>query len=462
MAKKKNKTHYVCEECGYDSPKFFGLCPECGEGLGKEFKESSKPKSRLGGYAGAIDNKVYKASEVESEKRSSRVSTGIGELDRVLGGGLVTDSVNIISGPPGIGKSTLLIKVATSISSLMTSMYISGEESLKQIVDRGKRLNLNLDEILLYAETNVENIIQRMEENDVKFAIIDSIQTIESEDCDGEKGGAAQLKHCTHKLTAYCKEHNIALFIVGHITKDGSMAGPKQLEHIIDASLSIEGDENGRYRLLRAAKNRFGEVNEVGVFAMTDKGMVEVKNPSKIFLSNTGAEMAGSVILVSRDGTRPILFEVQALVCETNADKPLMVTSGLPYNKINLILAILRKHMNLSFFHDVFFSVVGGIDIPNSETGAHLASAFAIMSSYYDRPIPNNVCFFGEMGLTGEIRPVPNGEDRIKEAAKHGFEKIVVPKGNVSKGMVEKFKEIEIITVSNVMDVQRVFDDIAS
>lgn len=462
----KSKIYYMCNECGNELPQWKGKCPECGSPDIKEFKESklTTKKTRDKGYAGASGGGVLTINDVNNEnKEERRLSTGSNELDRVFGGGAVEGSVSMLIGPPGIGKSTILISVANQISLKTKTLYVTGEESLGQVINRGKRLDLPLTNTLFMSETDIDTILQDVGQNQIKVCIIDSIQTMESEESNSEAGSTSQLKICTKKITRYAKQNNVTFIIVGHITKDGTMAGPKQLEHIIDCSLMIEGESSSRFRILRANKNRYGAVNEIGVFAMTEKGMKDVKNPSELFLSSSGEEgIYGSAITVSRDGTRPLLFEVQSLVSETDENQgyPQQVVYGFPHKKLSMIIAVINKYTNQKIYGDIYMSTVGGIEIPSSETGAHVSIALSLLSSHLKKAIPKGVCSFGEIGLTGEIRAVQNVEERIMEADKHEFNKIIIPQRNYNKNILNKVKNAKIIPVKNINELINVFEEL--
>jgi DNA repair protein RadA/Sms len=456
---KKSKINYVCSDCGQDFPKWVGICTSCGSGDVKEFKEAKNKVNNSSGYAGGQGKaEVLSIDEIGLEEKS-RINTGIGELDRVLGGGLVTDSVIMITGGPGIGKSTMLIDMSAKISVNTRVLYVTGEESLSQVSSRGKRLKLDMSAVRFLTETCVENIIEAASREKSQLIIIDSIQTMYSLQIDGESGSVSQLKACTKILNSFAKIKGAALILVGHITKDGSVAGPKVLEHIVDVSLHIEGESNGKYRMLRSNKNRFGETSEVGVFAMTSTGMKEIKNPSRIFLSSTEKEHQGSVVTVTQDGTRSQLFELQSLVNECRGEKPMLVTAGVHYNKIQLLSAIIKKHLQINFFHDIYISVVGGINIQQAETAIDLAIIASLLSSYEGKVISNNVCIFGEVGLTGEIRPVPNGQERVMEAKNHGFDTVIIPKANKPSAAVLKDTSFNVIMVEDILEFYNVLSN---
>jgi len=433
----KQKTQYVCNQCGAISPKWGGQCGDCGEWncLVEQLDESKEPKSgRFAGYAGS-GTKLQKLSEV-THSTTTRIATSLKELDRVLGGGLVPGSVVLLGGDPGIGKSTILLQSMCQLSQRLNAIYVTGEESAQQISMRAKRLGLAGDQLSLLTETKVETIIATAELNQPQVMVIDSIQTIYTEHLSSAPGGVAQVRESTAQLVRFAKQKGIALFVVGHVTKDGALAGPRVLEHMVDAVLYFEGERDGRYRILRAVKNRFGAVNELGVFAMTEEGLKEVQNPSAIFLSRYQQQSSGSVVTVTWEGSRPLLVEVQALVDEAHGSQAKRVAVGLDQNRLSMLLAVLSRHGGI-FCHDqdIFLNVVGGVRV--METSADLAQLLAAVSSLRNNPLPQDLIVFGEVGLAGEIRPVPNGQERIKEAKKHGFTKVITSKANAPKKTIE-------------------------
>ncbi len=453
MAKKSK--NYICKECGHEHLRWVGKCDRCKEWGSVEevdIVDTSKHKHNNGWVSSDYKN-LIKGKEVSSEVSIERVLTKIPEFDNVFGKGITVGSVNIISGEPGAGKSTILIQAICEVLNNIDSAYVSGEESLQQIRNRAKRLELNDEELFYLSETNVENIINQIESKKLKFVVIDSIQTLYSKDSDSSPGGAAQLKICTQKLTNYAKSKHVTVLIVGHVTKDGSVAGPKQIEHIVDGVFSLEGDSNSRFRLLRTSKNRFGEVNEIGIFAMTEKGMISISNPSSMFLTSENMEAVGSSVVITKEGRRSIMYEIQSLVTNSDLEIPNRLSLGINHQRVKMLLAILQKNTNIKTFKkDIYVSVVGGVQIPISDTSTDLSLAFSIYSSENDIPLSKKICSFGEVSLTGEVRPVPHGEDRIKEAAKHGFEYIFVPKGNANKSLINKYKEIKILGCSNIQE----------
>ncbi|MFT6733795.1 MAG: DNA repair protein RadA/Sms [Polaribacter sp.] len=450
----KSKIQYVCNQCGAVSPKWGGQCGDCGEWncLVEQVGADGETKTgRFAGYSGTA-SQLQKLSDVKHEN-TKRIATSLSELDRVLGGGLVPGSVVLLGGDPGIGKSTILLQVMCRLGESLNAVYVTGEESAQQISMRAKRLGLSGDKLSLLTETKVETIIataQVGEKNGSQpnVMVIDSIQTIYTEHLQSAPGGVAQVRESTAQLVRFAKQKGIALFVVGHVTKDGSLAGPRVLEHMVDAVLYFEGERDGRYRMLRAVKNRFGAVNELGVFAMTEEGLKEVQNPSAIFLSRYQQASSGSAVTVTWEGSRPLLVEVQALVDESHGSQARRVAVGLDQNRLAMLLAVLSRHGGI-FCHDqdIFLNVVGGVKV--METSADLAQLLAIVSSLRNQVLPQDLIIFGEVGLAGEIRPVPNGQERIKEAVKHGFIKAIVPKANQPKGVIEG---MDIKGVSNLQD----------
>lgn len=446
----KVRTQFVCKSCGAIHNKWNGQCNDCHawntleESIIQPSSTASAPKSsRFQSYSGDV-SQIKSISEIDL-KQIPRATTGISELDRVLGGGLVQGSVTLIGGDPGIGKSTILIQTMASLGSLR-SLYVTGEESLQQVSMRAKRLQLNPEPLRLLTETCVERIIEHASLEKPDVMVIDSIQTIHTEELTSAPGSVSQVREATARLTRFAKQTNTSLFIAGHVTKEGTLAGPRVLEHMVDTVLYFEGDPGGRYRILRAVKNRFGAVNELGVFAMTEKGLIGVSNPSAIFLSRHETPVPGSVIMVTREGTRPLLVEVQALVDESHGQQARRVVLGLEQNRIAMLLAVLHRHGGISMFdQDVFINVVGGMKI--TETAADLPLVLAALSSFRNKPHPADLVVFGEIGLAGEIRPVPNGEERLKEAAKHGFKRAIIPKGNKPQ---QTIKGMQIMTAQRL------------
>ncbi|EHQ51064.1 DNA repair protein RadA [Ectothiorhodospira sp. PHS-1] len=404
---------------------------------------------RFAGYAGTTAPQVRRLGDVSGGEQA-RTGTGISELDRVLGGGLVQGSVVLIGGDPGIGKSTLLLQTLATLPDLR-SLYVTGEESPEQVSLRGRRLGLPCDDLRLLTETCVERITAHAERERPQVMVVDSIQTIYSEQLQSAPGSVAQVRESAAVLVRYAKQTGTALFIVGHVTKEGQIAGPRVLEHMVDTVLYFEGDPGGRYRVLRAVKNRFGAVNELGVFAMLETGLKPVTNPSAIFLSRHEAPVSGSVIMVTREGTRPLMVEVQALVAESHAPQPRRITVGLEQNRLTMLLAVLHRHGGLALYdQDVFVNVVGGVRV--TETAADLPMLLAALSSFRDRPLPHELVSFGEVGLAGEIRPVPNGEERLREAVKHGFTRAIVPAGNAPRKPIDGMDVMAARRLSDVLE----------
>ncbi len=424
----RSRPQYVCRECGATSPKWAGQCGDCGAWNSlEEFQPSTAAQGpRAGGYAGEAA-RVTRLGEVPVAE-TPRVSTRISELDRSLGGGLVRGSVVLIGGDPGIGKSTLLLQVLAMLPADQT-LYVTGEESAQQVSLRGHRLGLDCSGLRLLTETQIENVIATSERERPRVLVIDSIQTLYTAALQSAPGSVSQVRESAAALVRLAKQRDITVILVGHVTKDGQLAGPRVLEHMVDTVLYFEGDPGGRYRMLRAVKNRFGAVNELGVFAMQEDGLKPVANPSAIFLSRHSRPVPGSVVMVTREGTRPLLVEVQALVAESHAPQPRRVTLGLEQNRLIMLLAVLSRHGGIALFdQDVFINVVGGVRV--SETAADLPMLVAALSSLRDRPLGPELVCFGEIGLSGEVRPVPNGEERLSEAAKHGLNRAIIPAGN--------------------------------
>lgn len=428
----KTKTIYACQKCGSQFPKWQGQCAECGKWntLVEETSVSQAPHPRVTGYAGEAATLTL-LSDVTLHAQS-RLATGLAEFDHVLGGGLVSDSVVLIGGDPGVGKSTLLLQMMCQVAKHYSALYVTGEESLQQVALRSARLSLPQDRLQLLAETNVERIIAKLDKEKPQVVVIDSIQTIYTDVIASAPGGVGQVRESAAALVQYAKQTGIALLFVGHVTKDGSIAGPRVLEHMVDAVLYFEGQSDSRYRVVRAVKNRFGAVNEIGVFAMTDKGLREVNNPSAIFLSRYDKPVSGSTVMVTWEGSRPLLVEIQALVDESHLGNPRRVTVGLDHNRLAMLLAVLHRHGGVQTYdQDVFVNAVGGLRV--SETASDLAVVLAVLSSLKDRPMPSDLIVFGEIGLSGEIRPVPSGQERLREAHKLGFKRAIVPKANAPK-----------------------------
>ena len=443
----KQRTAFVCNDCGADSSKWAGQCPECkawNTMVEIKLGASSKSTPVRSGFAGT--RSAVKVLDDINVAETPRFTSGTGEFDRVLGGGLVPGSVILIGGNPGAGKSTLLLQTLCQLAATMPALYVTGEESLEQVAMRASRLGLPTNKLQMLAETDVQSILIAAQQVAPKLLVVDSIQVMHMSEVASAPGSVTQVRECAAVLTRFAKQTGTVLLLVGHVTKDGSLAGPKVLEHMVDCSIMIEGSDDSRYRTLRGTKNRFGAVNELGVFAMTEQGLKEVKNPSAIFLSRGGDVSAGSVVMVVWEGTRPLLVELQALVDISSFGNPRRVAVGADQNRLAMLLAVLHRHGGLQLGdQDVFVNVVGGVKV--METGADLALILAMVSSFRDRPLQQDLVVFGEVGLSGEIRPVPGGQDRLKEAAKHGFKRAIVPKANVPKTGI---KGMEIIAVDKL------------
>lgn len=430
----KDKSIYTCNECGATSAKWLGKCPGCGawNTLVESVADSGSGKNRFQSLAKA--QPVATLSEIEASE-VERAPTGIDELDRVLGGGIVEGGVVLIGGDPGIGKSTLLLQALDSLSRSMKTLYVTGEESGAQVALRSRRLGLDGSQVRVLAEIQLERILATIEAEQPGVCVIDSIQTVYSDQLSSAPGSVAQVRECAAHLTRTAKAGGTTVILVGHVTKEGQLAGPRVLEHIVDTVLYFEGDTHSSFRLVRAIKNRFGAVNEIGVFAMTERGLKGVANPSAIFLSTHGDPVPGSCVLVTLEGTRPLLVEIQALV-DAGGPSPRRLSVGLERDRLAMMLAVLHRHAGIAAFdQDVFVNAVGGVRI--SEPAADLAVMLAIQGSLRARPLPRGFFAFGEVGLAGEIRPAPRGQERLKEAAKLGFSVAVVPKANVPKKPIE-------------------------
>ncbi len=447
----KLKQVFICQNCGADAPKWQGQCAACGEWntLAAEVS-AANPRQQSSAQLKRIDASTSLAAEAVAE--SARLTTGSAELDRVLGGGLVPGSVSLIGGDPGIGKSTLMLQAAAALNASGAVLYATGEESLKQVALRGRRLGLEAATARLLAETCVEEIVGAASSLGAHVLIVDSIQTMYSERVEAAPGAVSQLRECTAELVRFAKASGTAVLLVGHVTKEGQIAGPRVLEHMVDTVLYFESDTGSRYRVLRSVKNRFGAANEIGVFAMVEQGLREVTNPSAIFLSRHVEPVPGSVITVMREGTRSLLIEVQVLADLSLGQNPRRVAVGIDANRLTMLLAVAHRHGGLQLQgQDVFANVVGGVRL--AETAGDLAIVMAARSSLNDSPISNSLVAFGELGLAGEIRPVPFGEERLREAAKHGFKSAVVPEANVPKRPPEGMTVRGVIRLSQALDI---------
>jgi DNA repair protein RadA/Sms len=446
----RTKTAYACSECGASAIQWFGSCPSCGSAgtLSETIAEKSSTHRYATGASAAVSLAEVEAKDLE------RIPTSLGELDRALGGGLVSGQVILLGGDPGIGKSTLLLQMAAGIGFPEKTLYVTGEESAEQVALRARRLSLEAGGVRLLAETQLERVIGALENGKPRVAVIDSIQTVWSETMQSAPGSVAQVRECAAQLTRHAKRAGTALFLIGHVTKEGAIAGPRVLEHIVDTVLYFEGDPHSSFRLIRAVKNRFGAVNELGVFAMTEKGLKGVSNPSKLFLSTHEKPVAGSCVLATLEGTRPLLVEIQALVDAAHAPNPRRLSVGLEQNRLAMLLAVLHRHAGIAMYdQDVFINAVGGVRI--GEPAADLAVSLAVVSSLTDRAIPEKVVVFGEVGLAGEVRPAPRGQERLREAAKLGFEKAIVPKANQPKGKIAGLEVISVERVDQAVQVLR-------
>lgn len=443
----KSKTVFLCEECGYESPKWYGKCPACGAWSSLKERKISEPVKGASPERKVVsDSKVTKLNDVTVTKEQ-RISCGIGELDRVLGGGLVTGSLVLVGGDPGIGKSTLLLQSAMSLSKRFKVLYVSGEESEKQIKMRADRLSAASCEMNLYCETDIDKVLAVAGEIKPDVMIVDSIQTVYSEDIASVPGSISQVRECCMMLMKYAKQSGTAVFIVGHVTKEGTIAGPRILEHMVDCVLYFEGEHHQSYRILRAVKNRFGSTNEIGVFEMESNGLREVENPSGAMLMGRPKNVPGSAVVCTVTGSRPILAEVQALVAPTGASNPRRMGTGIDYNRMAMLIAVMEKRLGLSLQNmDVYINVAGGLKI--TEPAADLAIISAVVSAYTGKPVPEDMAAIGETGLTGEIRNVNQLDKRIAELEKMGFKKCIVPQG----GKVKK-TDVEIKTAENLSDL---------
>ncbi len=451
----KAKTNYTCTECGGMSNKWAGQCPSCGkwntlvetviETVSNRY--SAQPQGLVQGAP------VMKLADIEAAE-VPRFGTGIDEFDRVLGGGLVAGGVVLIGGDPGIGKSTLLLQALANLSRIKKVLYVSGEESGAQVALRARRLAVDAADLQLQAEIQLEKILNTLAEQKPQVAVIDSIQTLYSDALTSAPGSVAQVRECAAQLTRVAKQSGITIILVGHVTKEGALAGPRVLEHIVDTVLYFEGDTHSSFRLVRAFKNRFGAVNELGVFAMTDKGLKGVSNPSALFLSQHENQVPGSCVMVTQEGTRPLLVEIQALVDASHVPTARRLSVGLEQNRLAMLLAVLHRHAGVAAYdQDVFINAVGGVKI--TEPAADLPVLLAIQSSMRSKPLPQGMVAFGEVGLAGEIRPAPRGQERLREAAKLGFSVALVPKSNLPKQKIEGLQVIGVERIDEAMSKVR-------
>lgn len=451
----KAKTIFVCNSCGYESAKWLGKCPACNEW--NSFYEEKIVKDKDGAFLSDKKTKSSKPMNLNSVegKESKRISTGVSELDRVLGGGLVKGSLVLLGGEPGIGKSTLILQICNKMQGDGKVLYISGEESAEQIKIRADRLKINNDDILFLGETDIDIIADSIKEVNPKLVIIDSIQTMYSDEISSAAGTVSQVREITARIMKICKQENITTIIIGHVTKDGNIAGPRVLEHMVDTVLYLEGERYFSYRILRGVKNRFGSTNEVGMFEMQNEGMVEITNPSSILISEREDNPAGSVIVASMEGTRPLLIELQALTTPTVFGMPRRTANGIDYNRLTVLMAVLEKKANLNLgSQDVYLNVVSGIKI--SEPAIDLGIALAVASSFKNISIPKDLVAIGEIGLTGEVRSVNMIDKRLKEAEKLGFKRCIIPENN--KKLLKDNYKLDIIGVRNILDALKILN----
>ena len=443
----KAKTAFVCTDCGASALQWFGACPSCGAAGTLSETVSERGSARVGRMSAS----TVALAEVQP-KDLERIPTGIGELDRALGGGLVPGQVVLLGGDPGIGKSTLLLQALCTARDGV--LYLTGEESVEQVALRARRLGVETGGVRIAAETHLERALGALEASRPRIAVIDSIQTLWSEILQSAPGSVAQVRECAAQLTRHAKRAGAALFIVGHVTKEGAIAGPRVLEHIVDTVLYFEGDAHSAFRLVRAVKNRFGAVNELGVFAMTEKGLKGVANPSRLFLADHDKPVAGSCVLATLEGTRPLLVEIQALVDPAHTPTARRLSVGLEANRLAMLLAVLHRHAGIATWeHDVFVNAVGGVRI--GEPAADLAVCLAVVSSFTDKPIPAKVLAFGEVGLAGEVRPAARGQERLREAAKLGFERAIVPKSNLPKANIPGLETLAVERIDQAVRLLR-------
>lgn len=450
----KAKSIYSCTECGGQTPKWQGQCPHCSAWNTLVESVAEAPASAKNRFSSlAASGQLQRLSDVEAAE-VPRTPTGIAEFDRVLGGGLVRGGVVLIGGDPGIGKSTLLLQTLAHLAPIQNVLYVSGEESAQQIALRAKRLALDASGVRLLPEIQLEKIQSAVAQEQPDVVVIDSIQTVYSDQLTSAPGSVAQVRECAAQLTRLAKSTGVTMILVGHVTKEGALAGPRVLEHIVDTVLYFEGDTHSSFRLIRAFKNRFGAVNELGVFAMTERGLREVSNPSALFLSQHGTQVAGSCVMVTQEGTRPLLVEIQALLDEAHSPSPRRLSLGLEQNRLAMLLAVLHRHAGIACFdQDVFINAVGGVKI--TEPGADLAVMLAMVSSLRNKPLPEKLVVFGEVGLAGEVRPVQRGQERLKEAAKLGFTQALIPKANKPKQPIAGMEVIAVERVEEAVEKMR-------
>jgi DNA repair protein RadA/Sms len=449
----KTKTTYVCTDCGADYPRWQGQCNACqawNTVSEMRLPPASKRQERLSGYAGQAAIQAQTLDQIDL-KETQRLPSAFRELDRVLGGGFVQGSAILIGGSPGAGKSTLLLQTMCHWAQTETVLYVTGEESLQQVALRARRLALPLDRLQVLSQTSVEHVCDLALQMQPKVMVIDSIQVMHMADIQAAPGSVAQVRESAAALTRFAKQQQVTVIMVGHVTKEGALAGPKVLEHCIDCSLLLEGDNDGRFRLLRSQKNRFGAINELGVFVMSEQGLKEVSNPSAMFLSRSQGHASGSVVMAIWEGTRALLVELQALVDEAQGGQARRVAVGLDGNRMNLLLAVLNRHGGVMMGHqDVFVNVVAGVKV--TEAGADLALLIALVASFRHVTIPSDTIIFGEVGLAGEIRPVPYGQERLQEARKHGFKRAVIAAGNVGQRAIEGLEVVGVHRLSEALE----------
>lgn len=453
----KAKTLFYCKDCGNEMTKWAGQCPACKQWNTIVEAPENKVKATKGGLSFA--NMVTRQSLLEVDsKEEARVLTGIGELDRVLGGGIVDGSLILVGGDPGIGKSTLLLQMCKALSDKKYGvLYVSGEESLRQIKLRADRIGSFTDDLKLLCTTDVNNILDQIYDMQPKVVIVDSIQTMFNDSVDSQAGSVSQVRETTQTLLRVAKEKNITIFIIGHVTKEGTVAGPRMLEHMVDTVLYFEGENTSMFRILRSVKNRFGSTNEIGVFEMLDTGLREVKNPSEHMLEGMPEGEPGSVVTCVMEGTRPIMLEVQALVCQTNFNMPRRTAAGTDYNRVNLLMAVMEKRMGVHLSGcDCYINVAGGMKV--NDPSLDLSIVATILSGYLNRPLSDKTVVFGEVGLIGEVRAVSNSVARVNEAIKLGYKKIIIPKACVKQLKADSFKGIEVIGVENVRELRQLYD----
>ncbi len=455
----RSKSVFVCAECGGQVPRWQGQCPHCRAWNTLSEQAVERPASaeahRYSPFSGSTGS-LQALAEIEP-RESARMPSGVEEFDRVLGGGLVAGGVVLIGGDPGIGKSTLLLQALSAMASRSRALYVSGEESGEQIALRAQRLQLAPAGLQLLAEISLERILATLREHKPQVVVIDSIQTLYSDGLSSAPGSVGQVRECAAQLTRFAKQSGASLILVGHVTKDGALAGPRVLEHIVDTVLYFEGDSHSAFRLVRAIKNRFGAVNELGVFGMTDRGLRGVSNPSALFLSRHEERVSGACILVTQEGTRPLLVEIQALVDAARSPSPRRLSVGLDQNRLAMLLAVLHRHAGIVCSdQDVFVNAVGGVRI--AEPAADLAVLLAIVSSLRDKPLPDGLAVFGEIGLAGEIRPAPRGQERLREARKLGFGRALIPRANAPKHDIEGLRVIAVDRLDQALDALRELD----